>query len=253
MHKVIFLRHGESEWNKENLFTGWTDVDLDEYGKEQARTAGILMKKVGIELDIAFTSFLKRAIRTLWIVLDETDHMWIPEQKSWRLNERHYGALQGLNKSETAAEYGEEQVKLWRRCYDVRPPALTLEDHRDPTHDSHYQGLDPIVLPHTESLEDTFNRVLPYWIDAIVPEIRAGKTVLVAAHGNTLRALVKHLDGLSDDEIMSLNIPIGEPLVYELDDDFHPIQHYYLNTPEEIERGIQRQIEMGKAYKETHV
>lgn len=248
MHKLILLRHGESEWNRENLFTGWTDVALDEFGKEQALTAGKLLMKSGIEVDVAFTSFLKRAIHTLWIALDEMDLAWIPEYKSWRLNERHYGALQGLNKSETAVEYGEEQVRLWRRCYDVQPPALTSDDQRDPTHDRHYEGVDPVVLPHTESLADTFDRVLPYWIDAIAPEIKAGKTVLIAAHGNTLRALTKHLDGLSDDQIMEVNIPIGEPLVYELDDDLRPIQHYYLNTPEEIERGVKRQIEMGKAF-----
>lgn len=248
MHKLILLRHGESEWNRENLFTGWTDVDLDDYGREQAQLAGKLLMHSKIEIDVAFTSFLKRAIHTLWIVLDEMDLAWIPEHKSWRLNERHYGALQGLNKSETAKEFGEEQVKMWRRCYEVQPPPLDAEDQRDPLHDRHFKGVDPIVLPHTESLQDTFERVLPYWIDMIVPELKGGKTVLIAAHGNTLRALVKHLDGLTEEQVMELNIPIGEPLVYELDDDLRPLNHYYLNTPEDIERGIQRQIEMGKAF-----
>ena len=248
MYKLVLLRHGESEWNRENLFTGWTDVDLDEFGKEQARNAGKLLKRADLEVEVAFTSFLKRAIHTLWIALDEMDLAWIPEHKSWRLNERHYGALQGLNKSETATEYGEAQVKLWRRCYEVRPPALTTDDQRDPLHDPHYQGVDPIVLPHTESLKDTFERVLPYWIDSIVPEIKAGRVVLVAAHGNTLRALVKHLEGLSEEEVMELNIPIGEPLVYELDHDLRPLNHYYLNSPEDIQRGIDRQVEMGKAF-----
>ena len=248
MPKLIVLRHGESEWNKENLFTGWTDVDLDDFGREQARNAGKLIASAGIEVDVAFTSFLKRAIHTLWLALDEMDMAWIPEYKSWRLNERHYGALQGLNKSETATEYGEDQVKIWRRCYNTRPPALASDDQRDPSHDSHYQGLDVCVLPHTESLEDTFNRVLPYWTDEIAPHIQDGKIVLIAAHGNTLRALVKHLDNLTDEQVMELNIPIGEPLVYELDDNLRPIKRYYLNSPEEIERGVQRQIEMGKAF-----
>ncbi|MEI6477608.1 MAG: 2,3-diphosphoglycerate-dependent phosphoglycerate mutase [bacterium] len=247
MYKVVLLRHGESEWNRENLFTGWTDVDLDDYGREQAKKAGRLIKKAGIEVDLAFTSFLKRAIHTLWLSLDEMDLAWIPEYKSWRLNERHYGALQGLNKSDTAAEFGEEQVKLWRRCYDVEPPALTMEDHRDPSHDPRYEGIDPSVLPHTESLEDTIARVMPYWADQIVPQIKSGKVVFIVAHGNTLRALAKHLDGLTNEQVMELNIPIGEPLVYELDDELRPTNHYYLNSPEEIEKGIQFQIQMGKA------
>ena len=246
MHTLVILRHGESEWNHENLFTGWTDVELDEYGRQQAINAGRLLRTAGIEVDVAYTSFLKRAIHTLWLVLDEMDLAWIPEYKSWRLNERHYGALQGLNKSETATEFGEDQVKLWRRCYDVRPPALDSEDQRDPIHDQHYEGIDPDVLPDTESLEDTFARVLPYWTDTIEPMLQNNKVVLVTAHGNTLRALVKHIDNLTDDQVMELNIPIGEPLVYELDDNIRPIRHYYLNSPEEIEKGVMHQIEMGK-------
>lgn len=248
MHTLVLLRHGESEWNRENLFTGWTDVELDEVGREQAKNAGRLLLRSGIEVDVAFTSFLKRAVHTLWIALDEMNLVWIPEYKSWRLNERHYGALQGLNKSETAVEFGEEQVKLWRRCYEIQPPALKPEDQRDPIHDARYAGIDPALLPHTESLKDTVERVLPYWENTIVPEIRSKKTVFIVAHGNTLRALVKHLDQLSDEQIMELNIPIGEPLVYELDHVLKPVSHYYLNTPEEIEKGIQRQIEMGKAF-----
>ena len=248
MHKLVLLRHGESEWNKKNLFTGWTDVELNELGREQAKNAGSLLKKSGIPVDIAFTSYLKRAIHTLWTLLDEMNLAWIPEYKAWQLNERHYGALQGLNKSETAAQYGEEQVKLWRRCYDVRPPALTPEDERNPLNDSCYTGIDPALLPHTESLEDTFHRVLPYWNENILPQIKAGKTVLITAHGNTLRALVKHLDGLSNDEIMELNIPIGEPLVYELDNTLKPLKHYYLNSEEAIKAGVERQVEMGKAF-----
>lgn len=248
MITLILLRHGESEWNRENLFTGWMDVELDEYGREQAMNAGRLMKNAGIKVDVAFTSYLKRAVHTLWLALDEMDRTWIPEYKSWRLNERHYGALQGLNKSEMAKEYGEEQVKAWRRTYDVRPPELSLEDQRHPIHDSRYAEVDPAMLPATESLKDTFERVLPYWTDSIAPQLLAGKVVLISAHGNTLRALVKHLDGLSDQEIMELNLPIGEPLVYELDQELRALNHYYLNTPEDIEKGIKRQIEMGKAF-----
>ncbi len=248
MHKLILLRHGESEWNKENLFTGWMDVELDDVGRAQAKNAGKLLKESGIEVDVAFTSFLKRAIHTMWIALDAMDHAWIPEHKSWRLNERDYGALKGLNKSETAAEYGEAQVKEWRRSYSVRPPVLDQEDQRNPINDRRYEGVDPELLPDTESLEDTYDRVLNYWVDSIVPEVDAGRVVFIVAHGNTLRALVKHLDKLTEDQVMELNIPIGEPLIYELDDDMHPIQHYYLNTPEEIARGVQQQIEMGKAF-----
>ena len=247
MHKLILLRHGESQWNKENLFTGWTDIDLNEHGVEQACAAGRLILESGIKVDVAFTSLLKRAIRTLWIALEQMDRMWIPECKSWRLNERHYGALQGLNKSQTAAEYGEEQVRLWRRCYDVQPPALEEGDERYQPNDPRYL-LDPTcVLPKTESLKDTFDRVLPYWQNEIIPHIRANKVVLIAAHGNTLRALVKHLDDISDEEIVDLNIPIGEPLVYELDENLKPIRHYYLNSNEAIAQGVARQIEMGKA------
>lgn len=248
MPKLVVLRHGESEWNKQNLFTGWTDVELNDFGREQAKNAGALLQRSGIEIDVAFTSFLKRAIHTLWIALDEMNRAWIPVSKSWRLNERHYGALQGLNKSETATKYGEEQVKVWRRCYDVQPPALEPNDPRAPGHEAMYKGVDPALLPLTESLEDTFNRVLPYWMDQIAPELSSGRTVLISAHGNTLRALVKHLDSMSDEQIMGLNIPIGEPLVYELDDNLRPLNHYYLNAPEEIEKGVQRQIDMGKAF-----
>ena len=247
MHKIILLRHGESQWNKENLFTGWTDVDLNENGVEQARQAGRLIKESGIEVHLAYTSLLKRAIRTLWLSLEAMDLMWIPEYKSWRLNERHYGALQGLNKSQTAEEYGEEQVKLWRRCYDVRPPALEDGDERYKPNDPQYALDAACVLPKTESLKDTFDRVMPLWENDIVTQIKDGKTVLIAAHGNTLRALVKHLDGIGDEEIVDLNIPIGEPLVYELDDDMKPIRHYYLNSEEAIAKGVERQIEMGKA------
>jgi 2,3-bisphosphoglycerate-dependent phosphoglycerate mutase len=248
MHTIVLLRHGESEWNKENIFTGWTDVDLDTHGREQARHAGELMRNAGIIPDVVFTSFLKRAIRTAWLVLDELDLMWVPLNKSWRLNERHYGALQGMNKSQTATEYGEEQVKIWRRAYAIQPPAVEEGDERNPINAPQYKDMDSCVLPRTESLQDTFNRIFPYWTDSIVPEIQQGKTVLVAAHGNTLRALVKYIDQLDDEAVMSLNIPIGEPLVYELGDDLQPIRHYYLNSEEEIAKGVQRQIDMGRAY-----
>lgn len=248
MHTLILLRHGESEWNRENLFTGWSDVDLDEVGIGQAKMAGKLLQKANINIDVAYTSYLKRAIRTLWILLDTVDHMWVPVNKSWRLNERHYGALQGLNKSETAAEYGEEQVKTWRRSYTTRPPRLRLEDQRHPFHDRIYQGFDPVVLPNGESHRDAFERVFPYWVDEIAPQLKSGKTVLVTAHGNSLRSLVKHIDSIEDDAFMELNIPIGEPLVYELDENLRPIRHYYLNSEEEIQRGLERQIEMGKAF-----
>ncbi|MBU6389736.1 2,3-diphosphoglycerate-dependent phosphoglycerate mutase [Patescibacteria group bacterium] len=251
MHTLILLRHGESTWNKENLFTGWTDVDLDDTGIEQAKKAGRLLKERGFAPDLAYTSFLKRAIRTLWLVLDEMNLMWIPEYKSWRLNERHYGALQGLNKAMTAEQYGEDQVKLWRRCYDVQPPALEESDERYPKNEAPYRGVNECVIPKTESLKDTFDRVLPYWIDDISPQIQSGRTVIIVAHGNTLRALAKHLDNLSDDEVIELNIPVGEPLVYELDENLAPLKHYYLDSQEEIEKGIRQQIEMGKAQQPT--
>jgi 2,3-bisphosphoglycerate-dependent phosphoglycerate mutase len=234
MTQVVLLRHGESVWNKENLFTGWTDVDLSERGREEAAEAGRILKEKGFVFDIAFTSVLKRAIRTLWLVLDGMDLMWIPVYRDWRLNERHYGALQGLNKSETAAKYGEAQVKIWRRSYDIRPPALEGEDPRHPKFDRRYAEIAAERLPATECLKDTVERFLPCWRDRITREIRAGKKVLVTAHGNSLRALVKHLDCVSDADIVELNIPTGIPLVYELDDDLKPIRHYYLGDQERI-------------------
>src|SRR3954447_2520210 len=232
MTKIVLLRHGESLWNKDNLFTGWTDVDLSEQGKAEAKRAGELLKAEGFAFDVAFTSVLKRAIRTLWIALDELDMMWIPVHRSWRLNERHYGALQGLNKAETAAEHGDPQVEIWRRSYDIPPPALTEEDPRHPSRDRRYAFLTPQQLPLTESLKDTVSRFLPYWHETIAPEILAGKRVLIAAHGNSLRALVKYLDNLSDQEIPKLNIPTGIPLVYQLNDDLKPLQHFYLGDQE---------------------
>jgi 2,3-bisphosphoglycerate-dependent phosphoglycerate mutase len=230
-HTVVLLRHGESTWNKENRFTGWTDVDLSEKGRDEAREAGRLIKEAGYTFDVAFTSVLRRAIRTLWIALDTMDLMWIPVEKSWRLNERHYGALQGLNKAETAAKHGEAQVKIWRRSYDIPPPALTRDDERHPGRDPRYAGL-ASELPLTESLKDTVTRFLPYWHETIAPAIRDGRRVLIAAHGNSLRALVKYLDNVSESEIVELNIPTGIPLVYELDDDLRPLRHFYLGDPE---------------------
>lgn len=232
MHKLVLLRHGESIWNKENLYTGWTDVDLSEKGLQEAHEAGRLLREEGYVFDIAYTSVLKRAIRTLWIVLDEMDLMWIPIINSWRLNERHYGALQGLNKAQTAEQYGEKQVKLWRRSYDIRPPALTKDDPRWPGHDPRYKDLAPEDIPLTECLKDTVARFLPFWHETVVPALKAGKRVIIAAHGNSLRALVKYLDNISDEDIVELNIPTGIPLVYELDDDLKPIRHYYLGDPE---------------------
>jgi 2,3-bisphosphoglycerate-dependent phosphoglycerate mutase len=231
MKKLVLLRHGESVWNKENRFTGWTDVDLSERGRAEAAEAGSLLLEGGFVFDLAFTSVLKRAIRTLWIVLDVMDLMWIPEEKDWRLNERHYGALQGLNKAETAAKHGEAQTKIWRRSYDIPPPPLTPDDPRHPSRDPRYAGLSKSDLPLTESLKDTVERFLPYWHGAIAPAIRAGRRVLIAAHGNSLRALVKYLDAIPESEIVELNIPTGIPLVYELDDDLRPIRHYYLGDP----------------------
>lgn len=236
MHKLVLLRHGESVWNKENLYTGWTDVDLSVKGLEEAHEAGRLLREEGFVFDIAYTSVLKRAIRTLWIVLDEMDLMWIPIINSWRLNERHYGALQGLNKAQTAEQYGEKQVKLWRRSYDIQPPALTKDDPRWPGHDPRYKDLAPEDIPFTECLKDTVARFLPFWHETIVPTLNAGKRVIIAAHGNSLRALVKYLDNISDEDIVELNIPTGIPLVYELDDDLKPIRHYYLGDPEAAAR-----------------
>jgi 2,3-bisphosphoglycerate-dependent phosphoglycerate mutase len=231
MPTLVLLRHGESTWNKENRFTGWTDVDLSERGREEAAEAGRLLKEGGYAFDLAFTSVLKRAIRTLIISLDALDALWIPVTKSWRLNERHYGALQGLNKAETAATHGEAQTKIWRRSYDIPPPPLTPDDPRHPSHDPRYRDLDPGELPLTESLKDTVARFLPYWHDSIAPSIRAGRRVLIAAHGNSLRALVKYLDAIDEQTIVELNIPTGIPLVYELDDALKPIRHHYLGDP----------------------
>src|SRR5438309_2530659 len=231
MHKVVLLRHGESTWNKENRFTGWTDVDLSEKGRDEAREAGRLLRDGDYGFDIAYTSVLKRAVRTLWITLDELDAMWIPEEKNWRLNERHYGALQGLNKAETAAKHGEAQTKIWRRSYDIPPPPLAPDDPRHPSRDPRYSRLTASELPRTESLKDTVDRFLPYWHDAIAPAIRSGSRVLIAAHGNSLRALVKYLDDVPDQAIVELNIPTGIPLVYELDTDLRPARHYYLGDP----------------------
>lgn len=236
MYKVVLLRHGESDWNKQNRFTGWTDVDLTEKGILEASTAGKLMKEAGLVFDIAFTSVLKRAIRTLWLALDEMDLLWIPEIKTWRLNERHYGALQGLNKAETAQKYGDEQVHIWRRSYDVQPPALTPDDERYPGKDKRYAGLSENELPLTECLKDTVARFLPFWHEMAVPAIKSGKQVIIAAHGNSIRALVKYLDNIPESEIVELNIPTGIPLVYELDKDLKPIKHYYLGDPEEAKK-----------------
>jgi 2,3-bisphosphoglycerate-dependent phosphoglycerate mutase len=236
MFKVVLLRHGESVWNSTNRFTGWTDVDLSEKGRTEAHEAGVLLRESGYLFDVAHTSVLKRAIRTCWMVLDELDLMWIPVHRSWRLNERHYGALQGLNKAETAAEHGEAQTKIWRRSYDTPPPALTLDDPRHPRHDPRYAGLSAAELPATEALKNTVARFVPYWTGTIGPEITAGRRVLIAAHGNSLRALVKHLDGISDTDIVELNIPTGIPLVYELDERLTPIRHYYLGDPEAARR-----------------
>ena len=229
VHTLVLLRHGESEWNRENRFTGWTDVDLSPAGTDEAHSAGRLLKAAGYTFDVAFVSVLKRAIRTLWVVLDEMDLMWIPVHRSWRLNERHYGALQGLNKAETARRFGDAQVMLWRRSYDVRPPALDDGDRRLPGNDRRYDGIDRVLLPRTESLKDTVVRFLPYWHEAIAPAILAGQRVLVVSHGNSQRALAKHLDDVSDEAIVELNIPTGVPLVYELDDRPRPIRHYYLH------------------------
>src|SRR5213593_3441663 len=232
MHKVVLLRHGFSTWNQENRFTGWTDVDLADQGRQEAADAGRLLKQDGYVFDIAYTSVLKRAIRTLWIVLDALDEMWIPVEKDWRLNERHYGALQGLNKAETAAQHGEAQTKIWRRSYDIPPPPLDPDDPRHPSCDPRYRTLSPQDLPLTESLKDTVARFLPYWHETIAPSVRMGQRVLIAAHGNSLRALVKYLDHISETDIVELNIPTGIPLVYELDDALRPIRHYYLGDPE---------------------
>jgi 2,3-bisphosphoglycerate-dependent phosphoglycerate mutase len=239
VYRVVLLRHGESTWNKENRFTGWTDVDLSDKGREEALAAGRLLRDEGFVFDVAYTSVLKRAIRTLWMVLDELDLMWIPVHRHWRLNERHYGALQGLNKAETAAKHGEAQTKLWRRSYDVPPPALTRDDPRHPCHDRRYAALAPEEQPSTESLKDTVARFVPYWESTLAPVIRNGQRVLITAHGNSLRALVKYLDRISDDDIVGLNIPTGIPLLYELDADLRPIAHRYLGDPEAAQRAAE--------------
>jgi 2,3-bisphosphoglycerate-dependent phosphoglycerate mutase len=239
MNRLVLLRHGESIWNKENRFTGWTDVALTDQGAREALAAGRTLKKEGYRFDSAFTSVLKRAIKTLWLVMEEMDLMWIPVYRSWRLNERHYGALQGFNKAETAARHGMEQVRIWRRSYAIRPPALAPDDERNPAKDPRYADLAPQDIPATECLKDTVERFLPYWRGSIAPEVAAGKRVLITAHGNSLRALVKYLDKLSDDDIVGLNIPTGIPLVYELADDLTPLDHYYLGDPEAVHRATQ--------------
>jgi 2,3-bisphosphoglycerate-dependent phosphoglycerate mutase len=244
MHRLVLLRHGESAWNRENRFTGWTDVDLSENGVAEARAAGRLLRSAGHRFDLAFTSVLKRAVRTLWLTLEELDQMWLPEEKSWRLNERHYGALQGLNKAEMAAKFGEQQVLVWRRSYDVRPPALAADDPRSEAREPRYAGVD---VPAAECLKDTVERVVPYWQSAIAPAVRAGRQVLIAAHGNSLRALVKHLDGLSADAVMKLNIPTGVPLVYELDAELRPLGQRYLGDAAEVAKRVAAVSAQGKA------
>ena len=244
--KLVLVRHGQSIWNVENLFTGWTDVDLSEQGRKEAEEAGRQLLAENLAMDIAFTSVLKRAIRTLWIMLDVMDRMWIPVERSWRLNERHYGALQGLNKAQTVERHGEAQVKLWRRSYDVPPPPLSPDDKRHPRFDPRYANVDPAELPATESLKDTLARVLPFWESRIAPELRAGRNVLVVAHGNSLRAMVKMLDRLSEAEIVELNIPTGVPLLYEFDETLQPVSHRYLGDPEAIAaaaEAVRRQTE----------
>lgn len=247
MFKLVLLRHGESQWNLENRFTGWTDVDLTEQGRQEARAAGELLRTEGFEFDIAYASVLKRAIRTLWIALDAMDRMWLPVVHSWRLNERHYGALQGLNKSETAARFGEEQVLIWRRAYAVAPDPLTPEDPRWAGRDPRYKHLQPHDIPATECLRDTVARVIPFWKDSIAPAIQRGRRVIVAAHGNSLRALIKYLDNVSDDDIVGLNIPTARPLVYELDAELRPIRHYYLGDADEIARATAAVAAQGRA------
>ena len=247
MHKLVLIRHGESTWNLENRFTGWTDVDLTPTGVSQAMSAGKLLKAEGYEFDLCYTSVLKRAIHTLWYALDEMDRTWLPVQKSWRLNERHYGALQGLNKGETAQKYGDEQVLVWRRSYDTPPPALEAGDPRCERSDRRYAGLDAAQVPLTECLQDTVARVLPFWNDTMAPAIRSGQRILVAAHGNSIRALVKYLDNISDSDIVGLNIPNGIPLVYELDADLKPIRHYYLGDAEAAARAAAAVASQGKA------
>ena len=247
MYKLVLLRHGQSTWNLENRFTGWTDVDLSEKGREEAALAGKLLKDDGYEFDLVYTSVLKRAIRTMWIAMDEMDQMWLPVIRHWRLNERHYGGLQGLDKAETAQKHGAEQVKIWRRAYATPPPALTEDDERHPKHDRRYQKLSTDELPLTESLKDTVARFIPYWTDTIAPQIKSGKRVLIVAHGNSLRALVKHLDNISEEEIVGLNIPTGIPLVYELDEELHPIKNDYLGDPDAARKAAEAVANQAKA------
>ncbi len=247
MFKLVLLRHGESIWNKENRFTGWTDVDLSEKGYEEAKKAGQVLKQEGFDFDIAYTSVLKRAIRTLWLVQDEMDLLWLPIYKSWRLNERHYGGLQGLNKAETAAKFGDEQVLIWRRSYNTPPPELEKNDERYPGFERRYEDLSKTDLPLTECLKDTVDRFLPLWHNELAPIIKSGKRLIIAAHGNSLRALVKYLDNISDEEIVGLNIPTGMPLVYELDENLTPIKHYYLGDQAEVEKAMASVANQGKA------
>ena len=249
MHKIILLRHGQSTWNLENRFTGWTDVDLSEQGMKEASDAGKLLRAEGFEFDLVYTSVLKRAIRTMWIALDEMDQMWLPVIRNWRLNERHYGGLQGLNKAETAAKHGEDQVKIWRRAYDIPPPPLEESDERYPGKDRRYAGLSKSELPLTESLKDTVARFVPYWEETIAPQVKAGKRVLIVAHGNSLRALVKHLDNISDKDIIELNIPTGIPLMYELDANLKPIRNTYLGDPEAAKKAAEAVAKQGAVKK----
>ena len=247
MYKLVLIRHGESTWNQENRFTGWTDVDLTDQGREEARQAGRLLKGQGFRFDVAYVSVLKRAIRTLWTVLDEMDLMWLPVHNSWRLNERHYGALQGLNKSETAAQFGEDQLKVWRRSFDIPPPPLETSDPRFPGNDPRYADMPRDELPKTECLKDTVARFLPCWQQTLAPAITSGKKVLVVAHGNSIRAIVKYLDNVSDDDIIGVNIPTGVPLVYELDEDLKPLKHYYLGDADTIAKAMHAVASQGKA------
>lgn len=247
MKKLVLIRHGESLWNKENRFTGWTDVDLTAKGIEEAHAAGRLLKEEGFSFDVAFVSVLKRALKTLWIILEELDELWIPVERSWRLNERHYGSLQGLNKTETAAKYGDEQILIWRRSYDVPPPLLETSDERWPGHDPRYANVPQEELPVTECLKDTVDRALPYWEEKIAPAIHRGENIIVAAHGNTIRAFMKHLDDLTEEEILHVNIPTGVPLVYELDDNLKPLRHYYLGDQEKITASMNAVASQGKS------
>jgi len=247
MHKLVLLRHGESVWNQENRFTGWHDVDLTAKGEEEGRRSGRLLKEEGFAFDVVYTSLLKRAIRTMWLALEELDQAWVPVHREWRLNERHYGALQGLNKAETAAKHGEDQVLIWRRSYDVPPPALEPDDERHPSKDRRYADLPAESLPLSECLKDTVDRFMPLWQDTIAPVVKEGKSVLIAAHGNSLRALVKYLDGVSEEDIVGLNIPTGMPLVYELDADLKPLGRQYLGDPEEVAKAMEAVANQGKA------